>query len=173
MPREPQPPRPTSLQRSRIMSAVRHDNTEPERMLQCALRRLGTRFSTNCRGLPGSPDIVFRRHSVAVFVHGCFWHRHSACPLASTPKSNVSYWRAKFRANVARDRRKEAELVRLGWKVVVAWQCEIRADADAVAQRIHRVLARTSDASERLRSELRAAASSSGSLRRSSPVSRR
>ena len=146
MPREPKPPVSTSPERSRIMRAVRRCDTGPERMLQSGLRRLRLRFSKNSRDLPGSPDIVFRASRVAVFVHGCFWHRHKHCPLATTPRSNIGYWRAKFAANLERDRRKLSELERLGWKVVVVWQCEIEADAGKAAQRVAAFLLRAQKA---------------------------
>jgi DNA mismatch endonuclease (patch repair protein) len=125
-------------------------------MLQSGLRRLRLRFSKNSRDLPGSPDIVFRASRVAVFVHGCFWHRHKRCPLATTPRSNISYWRPKFAANLERDRRKLSELKRLGWKVVVVWQCEIEADVGKAAQRVEASLLRAQKAASgfaRLRSE--------------------
>ncbi len=146
MPREPKPPVSTSPQRSRIMRAVRRCDTGPERMLQSSLRRLRLRFSKKSRDLPGSPDIVFRASRVAVFVHGCFWHRHKGCPLATTPRSNIRYWRAKFAANMERDRRKVSELKRLGWKVIIVWQCEIEADADKAAQRVKDFLLRAEKA---------------------------
>lgn len=80
---------------------------------------------------------------VAIFVHGCFWHRHAGCRLATTPRSNLDYWQPKFEANLARDRRKLSELTQLGWNVLVVWQCEIEADADEVAQRVRAWLAHT------------------------------
>lgn len=142
MPREPKPTVSTSPERSRIMRAVRRCDTGPERMLQSGLRRLRLRFSKNSHDLPGSPDIVFRESRVAVFVPGCFWHRHKGCPLATTPRSNTGYWRPKFAANLERDRRKLSELKRLGWKVIVVWQCEIEADVGKAAQRIKAFLQR-------------------------------
>jgi DNA mismatch endonuclease (patch repair protein) len=146
MPRQPEPPVLTTPERSRIMRAVRRRNTGPERLLQRGLRRLRLRFSKKSRDLPGSPDIVFRKSRVAVFVHGCFWHRHKGCPLATTPRSNIGYWRAKFAANMERDRRKVSELKRLGWKVIIVWQCEIEADADKAAQRVKSFLLRAEKA---------------------------
>jgi DNA mismatch endonuclease (patch repair protein) len=118
------------------MRAVRRQATGPERRLQEALRSLGLRFATNSRDLPGSPDIVFLRQRLAVFVHGCFWHRHRHCSRTTTPRSNVDYWHAKFAANVDRDRRKLSELRKLGWKAIVVWQCQIEADAVKAARRV-------------------------------------
>jgi DNA mismatch endonuclease (patch repair protein) len=122
------------------MQAVRRSGTGPELALQCNLRRLRLRFSSHPRNLPGTPDIVFRRRRVAVFVHGCFWHRHKGCRLATMPRSNVAYWEAKFAANQERDRRKVLELKKLGWRPIIVWQCEIEADACRVAQRIQAFL---------------------------------
>jgi DNA mismatch endonuclease (patch repair protein) len=76
-------------------------------------------------GLPGKPDLVFARHKTVVFVHGCFWHRHPGCNIASTPKTNKAFWMKKFARNVARDREVDALLKALGWKVLVAWECEL------------------------------------------------
>lgn len=142
MGREPKPPAPTDAQRSRIMRAVRRQDTGPERMLCQALRALRMRFGKNARDLPGSPDIVFRRKKVAVFVHGCFWHRHKKCARATTPRSNIRYWRAKFSANEERDRQKLSELRKLGWRAIVLWQCHIENDAAKAAQRVQAFLAR-------------------------------
>ncbi len=150
MRREPKRPVSTSPERSRIMRAVGRHDTRPERMLQSSLRSLRLRFLKNSQDLPGSPDIVFPVSRVAVFVHGCFWHRHRGCSLATTPGSNVAYWRAKFAANVERDRRKLSALKRLGWKVIVVWQCEIEADVDKAAQRIKSFLLRAQKACQRL-----------------------
>lgn len=136
MPREPKCPAPTSPARSRIMRAVRRQDTHPERMLQSAFRALHLRFAKNARDLPGSPDIVFRREKIAVFVHGCFWHRHKNCSRTTTPRSNVRYWKTKFAANIERDRDKLSELRKLGWRAIVLWQCAIEADAAKAARRI-------------------------------------
>ena len=76
----------------------------------------------------GNPDLVFPKHKVAIFVHGCFWHRHSGCKRTTTPKTNIQFWQRKFDSNVARDRRVSAALTALGWRVVVIWECETRVD---------------------------------------------
>ena len=74
--------------------------------------------------LPGRPDLAVPAARVAIFVHGCFWHRHARCKGATTPKSNVGFWQDKFAKNVERDRRNRRDLKRLGWKVVVVWECQ-------------------------------------------------
>lgn len=136
MPSEPKKPVPTTPERSRIMRAVRRMGTGPERDLERALVSAGLHFAKNDRSLPGSPDFVFPQARVAVFVHGCFWHRHRNCKLATMPRSNLDYWRAKFAANKRRDRAKTAALRRLGWRVLAVWQCEIERDCHAVVRRL-------------------------------------
>lgn len=136
MSREPTRPVCDDPERSRIMRAVKRSKTAPEVALQSALCGVGLRPDTNRRDLPGSPDIVFPQERLAVFVHGCFWHRHARCRLSTEPKTNRSYWQQKFAANVTRDRRKARELRRQGWKAITVWQCQVAKNAAAVAQRI-------------------------------------
>jgi DNA mismatch endonuclease (patch repair protein) len=87
--------------------------------------------------VPGRPDIVLPKYRAAVFVHGCFWHRHPGCRYACEPKSNVGFWRSKFRESVERDRRVVEDLRRQGWRVAVVWECALRhGDPEAVARRL-------------------------------------
>jgi DNA mismatch endonuclease (patch repair protein) len=118
--------------RSSIMRAVRGKNTRPEMIVRRAAHSLGLRFRLHAKGLPGRPDLVFPRWKTVVFVHGCFWHRHEGCRLASTPKSNVAFWQAKFRANVKRDGAIDRTLTNIGWRVIVLWQCQIKTREVAV-----------------------------------------
>jgi DNA mismatch endonuclease (patch repair protein) len=113
-------------ERSHLMARVRGKNTGPEILVRKALHRAGLRFRLHSRNLPGRPDIVLPRLKIAIFVHGCFWHRHEGCKLSSDPKTRVEFWRSKFDANVARDRRNEEALSGLGWKVVTVWECQTR-----------------------------------------------
>ena len=110
--------------RSRIMSNVGHKNTGPERLLRSALHRSGLRYRLHVRELPGTPDLVFPRFGAVAFVHGCYWHSHG-CYKSTMPKSNRSYWRAKFRANKLRDERNRSELQESGWRVLVVWECSL------------------------------------------------
>jgi DNA mismatch endonuclease (patch repair protein) len=114
----------TKKQRSRLMSRIRDKNTRPEIMVRSLLHRAGLRFRLHGSSLPGSPDIVLPKYGTVVFVHGCFWHRHG-CGFASTPKSNIRFWRNKFRNNVKRDGKVQLELRSLGWNVIVIWECQI------------------------------------------------
>ncbi|WP_411506130.1 very short patch repair endonuclease [Brucella anthropi] len=117
----------TPIERSKRMSAIRSKNTKPEVTLRKALHKLGFRYRLGGAGLPGRPDLVLPKYKVAVFVHGCFWHRHAGCKVASTPKSNSEFWSAKFQRNVARDAKVSSELKALGWNVFVIWECELSA----------------------------------------------
>lgn len=119
--------------RSRTMRAVRSINTAPELRLRRALHAAGTRYRLHAPDLPGKPDIVFRRARVAVFVHGCFWHRHPGCKRASTPATRLDYWLPKFERNVARDQLQREALESTGWKVVTLWECELRSPAHLLA----------------------------------------
>ena len=121
--------------RREVMSRIGGRNTDPELIVRRVAHRLRFRFRLHRSDLPGCPDIVFPQHSAVIMVHGCFWHRHSGCKYASMPKTRVSFWEAKFRGNVVRDRRNEEELRRLGWRVLVIWECETK-DRNALATRI-------------------------------------
>jgi DNA mismatch endonuclease (patch repair protein) len=107
------------------MSRIKSRDTKPELLVRSILHGLGCRFRLKPIRLPGRPDVVLTRHSTAVFVHGCFWHRHAGCRFAYRPKSNVDFWTEKFRQNVKRDSRNRRELRRLGWRVLVVWECEV------------------------------------------------
>lgn len=102
------------MSRGDIMRAVKRAHTGPEIVVRRALHALGLRFRLHRRDLPGSPDIVLPRFRTVVFVHGCFWHRHPGCRYASIPKTRQEYWLPKFKANVERDAKKEAQLCELG-----------------------------------------------------------
>lgn len=114
-----------SATRSRMMSAIRGRNTKPEVALRRALHRRGLRFRLHVKGLAGTPDLVLPRYGVAVFVHGCFWHRHEDCRFATTPTTRPEFWQEKFRQNVERDARNQAELRIAGWRVAVIWECSL------------------------------------------------
>ena len=115
------------------MSRIRSRDTKPEIVLRKALHRLGFRFRIHGQGLPGKPDIVLPRHRTVIFVHGCFWHRHASCKVATTPKSNTEFWIDKFDRNVARDARNMDALSKAGWRVMIAWECDLSTPAKIVA----------------------------------------
>lgn len=123
--------------RSRMMAGIRGSGTRPERLVRSWLHRHGLRFRLNQAGLPGRPDVVLKRYRAAVFVHGCFWHRHSRCRFAAVPATNVVFWRRKLAGNVARDRRKAVALRLLGWRVLVIWECQL--DARHLSRLVDRI----------------------------------
>lgn len=108
------------------MALVRGKNTKVELCVRRSLHRAGLRYGLHSAGLPGRPDIVFRSRRAVVFVHGCFWHRHADphCKLARLPKSRVEFWKAKLEGNRDRDVRNAAKLREMGWRVLVAWECQ-------------------------------------------------
>ncbi|MCU9840541.1 DNA mismatch endonuclease Vsr [Ruegeria sp. WL0004] len=126
-------------ERSERMSRIRSSNTAPEIALRRAMHAIGFRFRLHSKGLPGKPDIVLPRHKTVIFVHGCFWHRHSGCKIATTPKTNTEFWVEKFDRNVVRDARTREQLEGLGWRVIVVWECELRS-ANQVAGAVRRVV---------------------------------
>ncbi len=144
---EPMSDPPIEPSRSKLMSRVRRANTKPELMVRRLLHALGFRFRLHRRGLPGTPDIVLPRHRTAIFVHGCFWHRHEGCTKTTTPKTRQAFWQAKFDANVARDRRNLDLLETLGWRPVVIWECETK-DAGSLGARLSTLLASPSPAGD-------------------------
>ncbi len=138
--RDGRSPLPKTEATSRAMSANRSKGTIPEVTLRRELARLGVRgYRLSLHGVPGRPDIAFPRTKVAVFVHGCFWHSCPRCRLP-LPRTHRDFWRMKFARNRARDRAKEAELRKIGWRVIVLWECEIREEARRTAARVLRIL---------------------------------
>lgn len=113
-------------ERSAIMAAVRSQNTTPERIVRSTLHRLGYRYRLHDPRLAGKPDLSFPSRHVALFVHGCFWHRHPGCKRASVPVARQDYWLTKFERNVCRDSENRLKLERLGWTVLVVWECQLR-----------------------------------------------
>jgi DNA mismatch endonuclease (patch repair protein) len=112
--------------RSEMMSKVRSKDSIAEKKVRSALHAAGYRFRLHRKDLPGTPDIVLPKYRLAIFVHGCFWHRHKGCAKASTPKSNREFWEKKFAENIERDLRTMASLDALKWRVVVIWECETK-----------------------------------------------
>jgi DNA mismatch endonuclease (patch repair protein) len=112
--------------RSWLMGRIGSKNTKPEMRVRRAAHAMGLRYRLHGKQLPGKPDVVLAGRGVVVFVHGCFWHRHEGCKLASTPGSNADFWLEKFARNVERDRRNIELLTEAGWNPVVIWECETR-----------------------------------------------
>lgn len=108
-----------------MMAGIRSKNTSPEVLLRKMLHQRGLRFRLHRKNLPGSPDLIFPRYRVAVFVHGCFWHGHE-CHLFKWPKTRAEFWKKKIIGNRDRDSSTADKLTRMGWKVLVAWECDLR-----------------------------------------------
>lgn len=125
----------TAEQRSWNMSRIRGRDTRPEKRVRSLLHRLGFRFSLTRKDLPGRPDIVLTRYKTAVFVHGCFWHRHSECSNSVLPKTRQAFWLAKLSSNVERDVRNAEALKQQGWTVLTVWECEVD-DESALTRRL-------------------------------------
>lgn len=116
----------TIEQRSKNMAAIHSRNTKPEIYFRKSLFALGYRYSLNSNKIPGHPDIYLRKYNTAIFVHGCFWHRHTGCKYTYMPKSRVEFWQKKFDANVKRDGIVKKELSDKGIKCLVVWECTIK-----------------------------------------------
>jgi DNA mismatch endonuclease (patch repair protein) len=118
------------------MRRVRQKGTAAEAAVGRALRALGFAYRKNVRALTGSPDFANRRRRWAVFVQGCFWHRHTGCRRATTPKANQDFWLEKFTRNRARDAAAVRALRRMGFRVVLVWECRV----EVAAPRLSKVL---------------------------------
>lgn len=114
----------TDAETSARMGGVRQRETEPEMLVRRTCRSFGIHYRTRNRDLPGSPDLANRSHHWAIFVHGCYWHRHAGCAKASTPRRNTEFWKAKFAENVDRDRKAQLKLCKRGYRVLVIWECD-------------------------------------------------
>lgn len=112
--------------RSWIMSRVKAVDTKPEIIVRSAVHRMGFRFRVHRRDIPGSPDIVLPRHAKVIFVHGCFWHGHRGCSRARRPTTNRRFWNKKLNSNIERDKRLKNQLRKMGWKILVVWECETK-----------------------------------------------
>jgi DNA mismatch endonuclease (patch repair protein) len=134
------------VERSAIMRAVKARDTRAEQTVCRAVRTLGYRFRRNVGNLPGQPDLVFRHLKKVVFVHGCFWHRHACSEGISTPATRIRYWCEKFARNVRRDRSVVRKLRRLGWGVMIIWECQTKpARLATLRSRLRRFLSATAD----------------------------
>jgi DNA mismatch endonuclease Vsr len=134
-------PKASSAQASARMMRIRQSATDIEQLVRQVASSVGLRYRLRNRDLPGSPDLANRHQKWAVFVHGCFWHWHPDCTLATIPKSNPEFWKLKLTANRERDARKEKLLLRQGYRVCIIWGCETRREK-YVARKLRRLLPR-------------------------------
>lgn len=115
--------------RSRMMSGIRGKNSRPEMLVRSLLHAAGYRFRLHRKDLPGTPDIVLPKRRIVIFIHGCFWHRHSGCRLFKLPATRTDFWSEKLQANAERDRLATIALEKLGWRVLCVWECSTRGAA--------------------------------------------
>ncbi len=132
----------TDAATSARMSRIRQAGTGPEMTVRRAVSTLGLRYTVNNKDLPGSPDLANRSRRWAIFVHGCYWHRHEGCYKATTPRTNTEFWLNKFSRNVARDAAVRASLRKGGYQVLTLWQCELDTSR-TVSGRLTRLAARS------------------------------
>ena len=116
----------SSEHRSQLMARIHARNTSCELLMRKHLFSLGYRYRLHSKRLLGTPDIVLPKYKTVIFIHGCFWHGHSDCPIFREPKSNMTFWRKKILANSVRDAKVIGKLEMDGWKVIVVWECELR-----------------------------------------------
>ena len=117
----------TPEERSKNMSAIKNANTKPELYIRKLLFADGYRYRIQARNIPGHPDIWMKKYNTAIFVNGCFWHRHKNCKYAYSPKSRVDFWNAKFEHNVQRDEVVRQELKNKGIRCLIIWECSVKA----------------------------------------------
>lgn len=127
------------LKRSERMARVRASDTKPERALRHLVWSMGYRYRKNAKSVPGKPDLSFVGKKRAIFLHGCFWHRHDCAMGQRTPKSRVEFWTTKFEKNVERDATVASELEQLGWRSLIVWECEL-CKADQTRHRVKEFL---------------------------------
>ena len=113
------------LTRSQNMARIKSKNTKPEIYIRKLLYKMGYRYRVNYLDLPGTPDIFILKYNTAIFVNGCFWHRHKNCKIATFPKTHTEYWEKKFRRNVERDIEVREKLFEMDISVITIWECEI------------------------------------------------
>ncbi len=116
----------TPEKRSEIMRSVRSKDTKPEKIVRSIAHRLGFRFRLHRKDLPGKPDLTFPKLKKVIFVHGCFWHGHNCRAGNNRPKSNTDYWNKKLARNKQRDKSNIQQIIKLGWKPLIVWECETK-----------------------------------------------
>jgi DNA mismatch endonuclease (patch repair protein) len=129
----------TSADRSERMSRVRSKDTKPEMRVRRLVHRMGYRYRLHVGSLPGNPDLVFPSRSKIIFVHGCFWHRHGTCRNTRWPKSKLGFWKPKLEENHRRDKAKQKALRKLGWSLLIIWECKL-GDEEMLAAKIRKFM---------------------------------
>ncbi|WP_010324919.1 very short patch repair endonuclease [Marinobacterium stanieri] len=120
--------------RSRMMSSIKGKNTKPEMAVRRWLHAQGYRYRLHRKDLPGKPDLVLPKYNLVIFVNGCFWHQHPGCHYAYTPASNNEKWKAKLEGNRQRDQIQQQQLLDMGWRVLIIWECGLKHSQDTAAE---------------------------------------
>ena len=113
-------------ERSKNMAKIRSKDTKPEVWLRKKLFERGYRYRKNVSNVPGHPDVWLAKYNTALFIHGCFWHRHGGCKYSYTPKSRIDFWTEKFQKNVRRDQQVRVELAEKDVKMLIVWECTVK-----------------------------------------------
>lgn len=129
------------------MSLIRGSDSAPEMKLRRLVHGMGYRYRLHVKELPGKPDMVFPSRHAVIFMHGCFWHRHKACKLARLPKSRLDFWQPKLEENRKRDLRNQERLKKMGWRMLVVWECQI-VDTQRVSNIVKEFLEKQADRNE-------------------------
>lgn len=129
-----------SQKRSDVMSRIKSRDTKIEILVRSKLFKAGYRFRVNKKDLPGKPDIVLKKYNTVIYINGCFWHYHSKCKEGKIPKSNSQFWIDKISKNVTRDKRNYREIKKLGWNVIILWECEIEKNIDNIVDKVFKKL---------------------------------
>lgn len=114
--------------RSYNMSRIRGKDTTPEMIVRKFLFSKGVRYRLHQKKLPGKPDLVLRKYNTVVFVNGCFWHGHEGCKYFVIPKTRTEWWKNKISKTVEKDKEIYHELEKMGWQVLIVWECELRGE---------------------------------------------
>jgi DNA mismatch endonuclease (patch repair protein) len=107
------------------MRRIKSKGMKPELIVRTMVHNMGYRYRLHSRDLPGKPDLVFRPRKKVIEVRGCFWHQHRGCREAHIPKSRSGYWLPKLAGNRQRDKANYKQLLKLGWRILVVWECEV------------------------------------------------
>jgi DNA mismatch endonuclease, patch repair protein len=114
--------------RSFNMSRIKGKDTKPEMLVRKFLFSMGLRYRLHDRKLPGKPDLVFPKHGVVVFIHGCYWHGHDGCKYFVVPKTRTEWWIDKINKNKLNDINSISQLRESGWKVIIVWECQLKSN---------------------------------------------
>lgn len=111
--------------RSKVMSSIKSKDTKPEMIVRRYLHHHGIRYRLHVNNLPGKPDLVLKKFTAVIFVHGCFWHQHNGCKNSNIPSTNIKFWKSKLSRNIERDKQNISQLLSYEWRVLIIWECSL------------------------------------------------